>query len=624
MKRLTRSVILSLIPVGLVFALGVWAKANSNVDHFLGSFLGRAFTTILVSGFLIPALRPYVVALAEWTWRDHNMQKLYAHLDQRVSNDLTIETPEHRKYFRRLFANRPIDATRCASMSSAEAGLFAIGLQLFHRDVTLAREVDLPAARAIFDKAASDERYRRILLTLSLSATLFKGADCGKMADAVMSMAASVLKVDFRSEDADVRFFTRLERASDEEVYIFSTTSQISNLSWEMLSLHQQRISELNLFIVSPQVATDGALRELQKEYTVPSFLQPQGQFLPDPHVDTIRRVIRILQALDTTAEFSKRTGMTIRFQLFRQKYPDIKIRIIRSRAYMQLFVGCLNYANNLYRFGLEITDADMIDRFVKAIETMMADPTKTASVPLDALHVEYLKACAIREAYWYGVQNGVNFARLQDELRAWLGLILKNPSTEWYVNALTSLDACVHATIDRYNFHQRPQLDRSDRTTITALPTPNLGRIAVLEGKHGNARHVSVGMFFFDAEGRLLLVKKRHEPYADKYSIVAGHVEIGETPRLAMKRELQEEIGVVTDEFILLRHYPSIIAETCRYGATEHEWFLFVHGAATAPQGITLSDEILEYRWVRLHEIDQSYHLTSAVEMIFTELGIK
>ena len=55
------------------------------------------------------------------------------------------------------------------------------------------------------------------------------------------------------------------------------------------------------------------------------------------------------------------------------------------------------------------------------------------------------------------------------------------------------------------------------------------------------NARAAS-GVLFFDAEGRILLVRPSYKPGWD---LPGGYVESGETPTQAAVREVQEELGI-------------------------------------------------------------------------------
>lgn len=53
-----------------------------------------------------------------------------------------------------------------------------------------------------------------------------------------------------------------------------------------------------------------------------------------------------------------------------------------------------------------------------------------------------------------------------------------------------------------------------------------------------------------FTQEGKILLVKRANSGYFDGYySLPAGHVEVHETPIMALLREMEEELGVVMEE---------------------------------------------------------------------------
>jgi 8-oxo-dGTP pyrophosphatase MutT (NUDIX family) len=53
------------------------------------------------------------------------------------------------------------------------------------------------------------------------------------------------------------------------------------------------------------------------------------------------------------------------------------------------------------------------------------------------------------------------------------------------------------------------------------------------------------VGAVVFDANGRLLVVRRRHAPAAGQWSLPGGRVEPGESQAAAVEREVLEETGL-------------------------------------------------------------------------------
>jgi 8-oxo-dGTP diphosphatase len=58
------------------------------------------------------------------------------------------------------------------------------------------------------------------------------------------------------------------------------------------------------------------------------------------------------------------------------------------------------------------------------------------------------------------------------------------------------------------------------------------------------------------DAKGRVLLIRRGHPPFKDKYALPGGFVDIGETVEDACRRELMEETGVKAGRLQLLGVY--------------------------------------------------------------------
>lgn len=55
----------------------------------------------------------------------------------------------------------------------------------------------------------------------------------------------------------------------------------------------------------------------------------------------------------------------------------------------------------------------------------------------------------------------------------------------------------------------------------------------------------LTVDCVVFDGEDRLLLIRRARAPFADRYALPGGFVEVGETVEAAALRELKEETGL-------------------------------------------------------------------------------
>jgi 8-oxo-dGTP diphosphatase len=66
----------------------------------------------------------------------------------------------------------------------------------------------------------------------------------------------------------------------------------------------------------------------------------------------------------------------------------------------------------------------------------------------------------------------------------------------------------------------------------------------------------LTVDCVVFDAEGRVLLIRRARPPFEGSYALPGGFVDIGETVEAAAKRELLEETGVKVGKLTLVGVY--------------------------------------------------------------------
>lgn len=62
-----------------------------------------------------------------------------------------------------------------------------------------------------------------------------------------------------------------------------------------------------------------------------------------------------------------------------------------------------------------------------------------------------------------------------------------------------------------------------------------------------------------FDPVGRVLLIRRKHEPSAGSHALPGGFVKIGETVEAACRREVREEAGVDVSELTLVGVYSDL-----------------------------------------------------------------
>jgi len=112
---------------------------------------------------------------------------------------------------------------------------------------------------------------------------------------------------------------------------------------------------------------------------------------------------------------------------------------------------------------------------------------------------------------------------------------------------------------------------------------------------------HESVGIFIFNSENKALFFKRTIYPFA--LTIPAGHLDAREEPKIAINREVLEEVGIeIVSENITLFSEEDVIGDKCRRGADNHKWHLYT---TRIKNSVTpkVNDEGVEPVWLSLVE---------------------
>jgi 8-oxo-dGTP diphosphatase len=123
------------------------------------------------------------------------------------------------------------------------------------------------------------------------------------------------------------------------------------------------------------------------------------------------------------------------------------------------------------------------------------------------------------------------------------------------------------------------------------------------------------VGAVVTDSHGRLLLIKRGHEPGAGLWSLPGGRIEPGETDAEALVRDMLEETGLTVEPGRLLGR----VQRAAPGGAV-----LDIRDYAATITGGTLraGDDAADARWAGAEEL-ATLHITEGLVKVLTDWGV-
>jgi 8-oxo-dGTP diphosphatase len=131
------------------------------------------------------------------------------------------------------------------------------------------------------------------------------------------------------------------------------------------------------------------------------------------------------------------------------------------------------------------------------------------------------------------------------------------------------------------------------------------------------------VGAVIKDDQGRLLLIKRGHEPGAGLWSIPGGRIEPGETDAEALVREMREETGLAVEAGPLLGRVRRPAQDGPAAGGQEGTVLDIRDYAATITGGtLRPGDDAAEARWVAVSELP-SLPITEGLVEALTGWGV-
>jgi len=123
------------------------------------------------------------------------------------------------------------------------------------------------------------------------------------------------------------------------------------------------------------------------------------------------------------------------------------------------------------------------------------------------------------------------------------------------------------------------------------------------------------VGAVITDDKGRLLLIRRGHEPGAGLWSLPGGRIEPGETDAQALVREMREETGLEIE--------PGPLLGAVRRPAADGDVIDIRDYLATITGGTLIpGDDAADARWVSAAELD-SLAITEGLVEALTNWGV-
>jgi len=123
------------------------------------------------------------------------------------------------------------------------------------------------------------------------------------------------------------------------------------------------------------------------------------------------------------------------------------------------------------------------------------------------------------------------------------------------------------------------------------------------------------VGAVVFDAQGRLLMIRRGHDPGAGLWSIPGGRIEPGETDEQALVRELLEETNLQV-------MVGKLVGRVQREGPGGTVIDIRDYAATVAAGTLRAGDDAADARWVTTAELAR-LEVTEGLIEALTEWGV-
>jgi ADP-ribose pyrophosphatase len=516
-------------------------------------------------------------------------------------DSLSIMESKLKSKLNKFFDKKGLSSEFINSATSEECAALMLTLQNQRMTFNLSNDLALSDFKNIARNASKNIFYRGVLIAGSLEGINYKDyEEIGKINDNKYNIGNDL------KDQSDRDFINKLMTAEKDEIIIFSTTSQMSSDIIKIITNHHERISKVSFFICSPFIIRDSAIENMFSEYNNPSFATPVMQFIQkkdgsvNTELDAVRRVLKITSSITNLLKISSDKDIEIEINLFKRKYPGLKIKLLKNSKFLQIQPGNLTYANNLYRFGVEADSSKLISDVYRSIEEYRDSADLIERLSLTSSDITEFQNNVLSELTLWLLEHGVTLDDINANKQELIRTVDDIETSKW-LDAITRV-----MRIIRENIQVNLDLNSSDLEDILKVRQDNKqgNEIFVDQNSNGIPFHITVAALFIHDE-KILIIKKSDPAYDHKYSIVAGHLENGESPRSALLREVREELGMTLIDFKFLRKEIGV-KDLCRYGLNLHDWYIFCSDEYIDVDSVNFdSSEIEGLEWVSFHELN-------------------
>jgi 8-oxo-dGTP diphosphatase len=138
---------------------------------------------------------------------------------------------------------------------------------------------------------------------------------------------------------------------------------------------------------------------------------------------------------------------------------------------------------------------------------------------------------------------------------------------------------------------------------------------------EYPDSPRVGVGAVVLDGD-HVLLVLRGGATLAGKWSIPGGLVELGETTREAVCRELVEECGLEIDVIDVCGVLDRVVRDA--EGRVRYHWVLVDYLAVARGGTLCAGDDAADARWVPIDEVERYDTTDGLVEMIARAVALR